>query len=645
LMAIANRVLVHQFLIHPYPVQLLTVLALLSPNLPDRKGYLAQVKTGEGKSMILALTALTMACQGKCVDVITSTAHLAQRDQQKYANFFHWFDISSSCLAKSQLSQQEFAGQIVYGPNFQFEFSILFDDLCRKHYRALYSDPQQTRPFHVALVDEVDNMLVDKGTQSARIAYPTDDTLLPLYPKLYDYIATYASPDHPPGKALTDACRMLAEGFGVNEKKLNQLVESAYSACFHQQQNIHYRVQRSIISHNKFKQSNEIIIIDDNTGRLAQASRWQYGLHAFLEHKHQLPIQADTATIGSLSHPSFFACYPEIYGLTGTVGEDADRSEVSDIYNLGTFDMPTDKPRQLTRYDMQIAESEHHFNDLLVDELKQMQIKGRPCLLINSSVQQSQEMVARLKKAGLTANVQLLNDIQEETEEYVVDSAGKPGTITSATNAAGRGTDIPLSDESINNGGLHVIFTFFPANARVEEQGAGRAARQGQPGSYRILVPVTDPLLKAAQQYWFQKKKVMTTEHLINFLMESIRLESGVTPDIADLAAVRSTELCAFRTDRVTTLSQNRRQAARLGQIQYQLLTQFTAWYQTRLHDTRQSRHQLLSEWARCYDEIEMIQPEHTAQGLQFEENLTIYAAQAGALVSQFLQSCQQPDV
>lgn len=570
LVAIANRAFIQYFNIYPYNVQVLTVLGLLLPH-NDFKGRLAQVRTGEGKSTILTLLMLILASQGKCIDIITSTEYLAKRDEAKYKQFFNFFEISTSNVCDSDIKASNFLGQIVYGTNYNFEFSILFDKLYLTGKRILYNDKFAIRPFQVTIVDEVDNMLVDKALNSARIAYHGEHDLITIYPLIYDYIEKTCKINKPTLHVIYE-CKHLVSNYSLSDITLQHLVESAYKACFEYQLNIHYCIKKITNPNSHLEDALGIVIIDQDTGRLNEGSRWQHGLHQFLEYKHNLPINEETLTLGALSHPAFFSYYEEIYGVTGTIGTDIERSEIAEIYNLTTFDVPTYKPPLRKQLDTLIFSNKEEFKEFLLNEVQSVTSNGRPCLILCASVTTSNLIYKLVKNNINSVQIQLLNDIQHEEEEFIVEKAGNKSVITIATNAAGRGTDISLSKEVINNGGLHVIFTFFPDNDRIEAQGAGRAGRQGNHGSYRILIPHDDALLNLASV----SNKSVELGHLIN-----------------------------LRNTMVQEASFVRRNTSSLNLIKHKIFEKFCDWYQKHSLLSNFNKHITLSKWADFYTKFE----------------------------------------
>lgn len=233
-----------------------------------------------------------------------------------------------------------------------------------------------------------------------------------------------------------------------------------------------------------------MVIVDySNTGQLRYGSRWSQGIHEFVEAKEGLEPESANLTIASLAHPSFFGRYDLLLGVTGTMGAKEERREVASVYKCLSFDVPTHRPRRLQQLPMVLHDvpTRREFGQRVIEAASAEADKGRPVLVLCLSLQDT-VLLRELAAAVRLPKVQLLTKVQDEDEELVVMRAGAPGTVTIATNAAGRGTDIRLTPESVEAGGLHVIVSFLPDNLRVEEQGIGRAGRQGQPGTAQLVL-------------------------------------------------------------------------------------------------------------------------------------------------------------
>ncbi len=645
LIAIANLAYIHHFNIYPHNVQILAVLSLLLPKTRNEnqiyKGSLAQIRTGEGKSTIISMLALILACEGKCVDIITTTPYLAKRDELKFKQFYHYFGIETSSICNTNFSSNNFKGQIIYGPNYNFEFAILFDRLYLQGNRILYNDKHKVRPYDAVIIDEVDNMLIDKALNSARISFPSKQNFLDIYPLIYDYVKNNCK-----SKIFTkqeiNKCLNLVKKFNILEAKLEKLMNSAYRACFELKIKTHYEIRKNKEQMSNSKDSPwQIVIIDEETGRLSEGSRWQYGLHQFLEYKHGLAIKDDAWTIGSLSHPAFINKYDQIYGVTGTIGPKSIRDELEAIYNLTTYDVPTFKPRLLIKLDTIICTDKDNYEKELIAKTKVMLKNNRPCLIICRSIEASIYIYQLLQKALLdeipNLHTQLLNDIQNEDEEYLVANAGNGKVLTVATNAAGRGTDFDPTPEAIENGGLHVVFAFYPSDPRIEDQGGGRAGRQGNPGSYQIIVPHDDPILLSAMSRKLPDMVILFAK------LAGIPLQE-LSPSDEGGAMISVKELDDYREQISKQSSEVRQIASKRNLIENEIMEMFTSWYQAQASSSEINRFIVLEQWAKFYTSLEDWEevdnnPNLQRNNLQSESELMVYRNRLTEKYHNFMQS------
>ena len=464
-LALGALALYKLFDIDPYDTQILTVLAALShPN--DKKGRLAQVKTGEGKSTIITLQALSLALQGRGVHIISSSEVLSIRDQKKYVDFFKLFGYTTSHICDLKVKPDHFDAHILYGAATDFEFALM-----REHMndQTLFSS-KKAPIFDSVIVDEVDNLLIDTAANSARISYPyKKGSKLQIF--LFIFQIVQKNQDL---LAYEDFFKKT----NFSTERLITWWTSALTAL-KQQEDIHYIIQRG-------KQSQIKIIDHQNTGQISEGMRWGSGLHEFLELKHDIQPKQESITPISLSHAVFYDKYATIFGFSGTLGSTIERDLVETTYQIDTFDVPSYRPSKRKDFPPQYFESEKTLCDALIKTVREMQKGGRPVLILSLSIKDSKELQALLKNEKIEA--QLFNEMQSEPAESIIDLAGKPGVVTIATNNAGRGTDIILDPSSEKNGGLHVIFTYLPNSQRVEDQGIGRAGRQGQNGSSEIFI-------------------------------------------------------------------------------------------------------------------------------------------------------------
>jgi preprotein translocase subunit SecA len=288
----------------------------------------------------------------------------------------------------------------------------------------------------------------------------------------------------------------------------------------------------------------EVQIVDAaNTGRISHSSRWSRGLHEFVEVKECLQVQSESTTVASVSHPSFFDQYENVFGLTGTVGEIEERREIEEVYKVDAFDVPPHRPCKRERLPTTIFDDATAKRDSLLAKVRNFKSKGRPLLLLFPTIETSAAFSTLL--GGLSLPHMVLNELQTEDEDYVLFRAGQAGSVTVATNTAGRGTDIVLSREALSNGGLHVIFTFFPLNLRVECQGLGRAARQGQPGSCEICLSRDEPFVAECAEL-FATPAPTTVESLYQWRTATLQQHSRQRAAITAAERIRFAALSNF---------------------------------------------------------------------------------------------------
>ncbi|OUM62667.1 hypothetical protein PIROE2DRAFT_10982 [Piromyces sp. E2] len=247
------------------------------------------------------------------------------------------------------------------------------------------------------------------------------------------------------------------------------------------------------VGFNEILQKKEVQIISSDTGRVQYGSRWTAGIHEFVEIKEGLIPEEESSVIGCISHPTYFQNYQTIFGLTGTIGEEIEKKEINEIYDLELYNLPRNFEEKLVINKPEILETKTLKYNRIIEIIKENTVKQLMLILLKS-IQESLEFSDLLKKKGL--NPLILNDVQKEKEEYILERAGNTGSILVSTIAAGRGTDIILSKEALNVGGLYVILGFFPKNSRIEYQGIGRTGRQGQPGNAKIVFSKDEPFVK-----------------------------------------------------------------------------------------------------------------------------------------------------
>ncbi len=482
LMASAYLVIRIKFQIDLHPTQILAVLALLACS---PRGF-AQIKTGEGKTFDVTLLAFIMVMHLMRVHIVTSSRPLAIRDQRQMASFFHIFAITTDHICEDQRAAQHYQAQIIYGTAYDYEFSLMREML----YSITLFPPKRTgeQPFDCVIVDEMDNLTIDTASDSARLSMQVETTFEWIYHAIYRFISREQDPSFP------SLCAYLREhhatqftlftkeqGILKGGKKLMTLL----GAALYVRDKCHVKEDYVLLPNEEGEI--EVVIVDKkNTGQLKISSRWSYGIHEFIEVKHDLKVRRESRTPISLSHAVFYSLYECFFGLSGTAGSEGDRETLKEVYQVEIFDVPTEKPPQ--REDLPIRFFPER-TDLLVgikQRIEEMKARKRPSLILCESIEDSESVAKFLQDNHIT--FELLNELQEKGKDEILEGAGHPGALTVATNNAARGEDIRLRKESESQGGLYVLFIFYPESDRGEGQGRGRAGRQGQPGTSEIYL-------------------------------------------------------------------------------------------------------------------------------------------------------------
>ena len=366
------------------------------------------------------------------------------------------------------------------------------------------------REFQTVIVDESDNLFIDTALNSARIAYNTRNHFNWVYYPILNCVKKNV--------LQTEEIRLQLKKINpdltdqISNGQLNSWIHKAIVALKYK------KGEKYIVRYNEDKKRKEVQIIQLSTGRVNVGSRWTGGLHEFVEVKEGLEPENESNTIASISHPSFFSNYKTIFGLTGTIGSEIEREEILNIYNLDSFDAPPNFSSQRQIYEAVLFNNKDLKEENMINQIRNIISKGRPVLILLLTIEDSINFSNKLKQEGI--NNLILNDIQKEKEDYIIFYAGKPRSVVVATNAAGRGTDIILSEEPLNFGGLHVIMGFYPENNRVEFQGIGRAGRQGQIGSAQVIFSKDEMFFKtininsAKDAELFRKSKLKEESNL-----------------------------------------------------------------------------------------------------------------------------------
>ena len=502
-------------------------------------GKIAEMRTGEGKTLVATLAVYLNALSGKGVHVVTVNDYLAARDAGIMEPLYNFLGLTVGVIVADMQPfdrQNAYGSDITYGTNNEFGFDYLRDNMVTDQYDKVQ------RELNFAVVDEVDSILIDEARTPLIISGQADDNIQ-LYQIMNSLPAHLIRQETEEGEGdywvdekahqviLSEAGHEHAEQILI-QMGLLQENDSLYSAA-----NIAlmHHLMAALRAHTLFHkdqhyviQDGEIVIVDEFTGRLMSGRRWSEGLHQAVEAKEGVEIKRENQTLASITFQNYFRLYTKLSGMTGTA--DTEAFEFQSIYNLETVIIPTNRPVQRKDFNDQIFRSAEEKFEAVVKDIEECHKRGQPVLVGTTSIENSELVSRLLQKAGLPHNV--LNAKEHEREALIVAQAGKVGAITVATNMAGRGTDIVLggslkhqidairADETLSDeekqaqisalengwqaehdrvvaaGGLHIVGTERHESRRIDNQLRGRAGRQGDPGSSRFYLSFEDPLLR-----------------------------------------------------------------------------------------------------------------------------------------------------
>ncbi|MFJ5447090.1 preprotein translocase subunit SecA [Methylobacillus methanolivorans] len=502
-------------------------------------GKIAEMRTGEGKTLVATLPAYLNALSGKGVHVVTVNDYLARRDAEWMSRLYNFLGLSVG-INLSQMphdeKQKAYAADITYGTNNEFGFDYLRDNM------VFTAEERVQRGLNYALVDEVDSILIDEARTPLIISGQADDSI-DLYLQMNSIAAKMIRQEkedgegdfwvdekshqvllseqgHEHAEALLAEAGLLAEGSSLYDAANISLVHHMYAAL--RAQSLYHRDQHYVV------RDGEIVIVDEFTGRMMAGRRWSDGLHQAVEAKEGVTIQKENQTLASITFQNYFRMYGKLSGMTGTA--DTEAYEFNQIYGLETVVIPTHRGLQRKDQMDKVYRTGKEKYQAVIEDIKECQKRGQPVLVGTTSIENSELISKYLNEAKL--DHQVLNAKQHEREAHIIVQAGRPGMITIATNMAGRGTDIVLggnpepeiavieADESLSEsdkadriaklkaewqvqhdavlaaGGLHIIGTERHESRRVDNQLRGRAGRQGDPGSSRFYLSLEDQLLR-----------------------------------------------------------------------------------------------------------------------------------------------------
>jgi preprotein translocase subunit SecA len=466
-----------------YDVQLIGGVVL-------HQGKIAEMKTGEGKTLCSTLAVYLNALSGKGVHVVTVNDYLARRDAEWMGAIYRFLGLTTGTIIhgmNDEERQEAYNADVTYGTNNEFGFDYLRDNM-----KFDIKDYCQ-RDFNFAIVDEVDSILVDEA-RTPLIISGAADVSTELYHSVDKIISRFKKDEHYSLDEKSRAVSLTEEGVSHGEKLLN--VENLYDP-----KNIEYlhHLNQGLKAHLLFQRDvdylvkdGEVVIVDEFTGRTMPGRRYSDGLHQALEAKEGVKIERENQTLASITFQNYFRLYDKLAGMTGTA--DTEAAEFKKIYDLSVVIIPTYKNMIRDDYADVIYKNIPAKYKAVISEIKELHKKGQPVLVGTISIDVSEKISNMLKKEGVKHSV--LNAKQHEKEAEIIAEAGQKGRVTIATNMAGRGTDIKLGEGVQDLGGLHILGTSRHESRRIDNQLRGRSGRQGDPGSSRFFLSLEDDLLR-----------------------------------------------------------------------------------------------------------------------------------------------------
>ena len=514
------------------------------------QGKIAEMRTGEGKTLVATLAAYLNAIPGNGVHVITVNDYLARRDAEWMGKVYQFLGLTVGVIHSGQLPEDKkaaYACDVVYGTNNEYGFDYLRDNM------AFQSDERMQGKLSFAIVDEVDSILIDEARTPLIISGPAEGSS-DLYKSINTVIPSLVlqeSEDGPGDYSVDEKSKqafLTEEGHEHAEELLEKEGMLPPGSSLYDVTNISllHHLNAALKAHKLFQRdvdyivsNNEIVIIDEFTGRMMQGRRWSDGLHQAVEAKEGVKIQQENQTLASITFQNYFRLYEKLSGMTGTA--DTEAFEFQQIYSLEVVVIPTNMPAMRDDMGDQIFRTVEEKYQAILEDVKDCQKRGQPVLVGTASIDSSEYIANLLQKAGVKHEV--LNAKQHEREAHIIAQAGAPGAVTIATNMAGRGTDIVLGgnlemelaeveaddaranvikqewqsrhNKVIESGGLHVVGTERHESRRIDNQLRGRSGRQGDPGSTRFYLSLQDSLMRI-----FASEKV-------SGIMQKLGMEEG----------------------------------------------------------------------------------------------------------------------
>ena len=494
------------------------------------RGQIAEMKTGEGKTLVATLAVYLNALEGKGVHVITVNDYLAQRDSEWMGQVYRFLGLTVGCIVSGlpdEMRREAYNSDVTYGTNNEFGFDYLRDNM------KFHLEEMVQRDFNYAIVDEVDSILVDEARTPLIISGPAEDSS-ELYMKINTLIPSLEA-EHYEMDEKARAVTLTEAGTERMEELLHE-IDMLDGGSLYDIENVSvlHHVNQALRAHKLFQRDKDyivkddkVVIIDEFTGRMMEGRRFSEGLHQALEAKENAKIQQENQTLASITFQNYFRLYPKLAGMTGTAMTEA--PEFSDIYQLDVIEIPTNLPFIREDYDDEVYRTAQEKDHAILELIRECKSRQQPVLVGTVSIEKSEHLAALLKKEKIEHKV--LNARYHEQEAFIIAQAGAPGAVTIATNMAGRGTDIQLGGnvdmrvkqeaEAIEDeakraekiteieadvaakqkiatdaGGLFVISSERHESRRIDNQLRGRSGRQADPGASKFFLSLEDDLMR-----------------------------------------------------------------------------------------------------------------------------------------------------
>ena len=481
--AVAREASRRTLLMRPFDVQIIGGIVL-------HEGKIAEMKTGEGKTLAATLPLYLNALEEKGCHVVTVNDYLARRDSEWMGPIYKFLGLSVGVVIHGMDDperREAYHCDITYGTNNEFGFDYLRDNM------KFTLDDYVQREFNYAIVDEVDSILIDEARTPLIISGPSEESTDKYY-KINQIIPGLKKDTDYSVEEKSRTVALTEEGVAHVEKLLN--VQNLYEP---RNIEILHHVNQALRAHTLFKRDvdylvkdGEVIIVDEFTGRVMPGRRYSDGLHQALEAKEKVKIERENQTLASITFQNYFRMYKKLAGMTGTA--DTEAAEFKKIYNLDVLVVPTNMPMIRDDHNDLIYKTEKEKINAVIKEVKELNKEKRPVLIGTISIEKSELLSKYLTRSGVKHHV--LNAKNHEREAEIVAQAGQPGMVTISTNMAGRGTDIKLGEGVAEVGGLHILGTERHESRRIDNQLRGRSGRQGDMGSSRFYLSLEDDLLR-----------------------------------------------------------------------------------------------------------------------------------------------------